>query len=258
MNRRRGPVLVLSPHLDDGVLSCGASMACAAERGDDVVVATFFAGSPGPDELTPAGRAYHESCGLGDDAIAARTIEDAAALAAVGARAVRFELHEALYRRDAGGAPVYSSTSIFGAASGPEPSVVDELVALTRTVVAEVDPTVVVYPLAVGGHVDHVALRLAAARCRSAEARRSWLAFEDVPYVLFPWHAGWEGELGPLRGTASPVSRRQWEAKVQAIGCYASQHHVLFVDPGRWPEELERYGRAVGGGQLAERFWTDA
>ena len=75
----------MSPHLDDAVLSLGATMASWARSGASVEVLTVFAGDP--ESPTPAGgwdeRAGFQSEG---DAARARREEDAAACAAVGAK----------------------------------------------------------------------------------------------------------------------------------------------------------------------------
>ena len=73
-------MLVISPHLDDAVLSCGALL--AAHRG--AVVATVFAGVPrDPRQRTE----WDARSGFADaaEALAARRAEDAAALAELGA-----------------------------------------------------------------------------------------------------------------------------------------------------------------------------
>jgi LmbE family N-acetylglucosaminyl deacetylase len=77
-------ILVLSPHLDDGVLSLGAFIARAAAAGTKVTVATIFGGDP--HSTAPAGRwdsrAGFETAG---GATRARRREDEAACALVGA-----------------------------------------------------------------------------------------------------------------------------------------------------------------------------
>src|SRR6476661_3045292 len=74
-------VLLLSPHLDDAVISCGAFL--LAHPGTTVV--TLFAASPTAysDPLNE----HDQTCGFvpGDDTMAVRRAEDERALAAVGA-----------------------------------------------------------------------------------------------------------------------------------------------------------------------------
>lgn len=76
--------MVLSPHLDDAVLSVGAYMHAQARLGTDVRVLTVFANDPAADD--PPG-AWDVRCGFGSAAAAAqaRREEDVRASAIVGA-----------------------------------------------------------------------------------------------------------------------------------------------------------------------------
>ncbi len=84
--------LVVSPHLDDAVLSAGLFL--LTEPG--AVVATVMAGHPGPGVLSDWDRA----CGFvdGDDPVARRRDEDRAALAILGARPHHLEFLDQPYR----------------------------------------------------------------------------------------------------------------------------------------------------------------
>src|SRR5579862_4211033 len=75
-------LLVISPHLDDAVLSCGALM--LAHPG--ATVATLFAASP--DSYSDPLNEHDTDCGFspGDDTMAVRRAEDVRALRAVGAQ----------------------------------------------------------------------------------------------------------------------------------------------------------------------------
>ena len=71
-------ILVISPHLDDGVFSLGASLRYAARKGADVTVLTVFAGDPA--STAPAG--WWDAQGgfrTAGEAATARRAEDAAA-----------------------------------------------------------------------------------------------------------------------------------------------------------------------------------
>lgn len=79
-----GEVVVISPHLDDAVLSLGATIARAASRGTAIRVVTVFAGDP---ESTAAAEPWDAFCGfrLAGEAAAARRAEDRTACSIVGA-----------------------------------------------------------------------------------------------------------------------------------------------------------------------------
>jgi LmbE family N-acetylglucosaminyl deacetylase len=76
--------VVLSPHLDDGALSVGATIAAAAGAGAHVRVVTVFANDP--DAVGPA-RPWDVACGFrtASEAARARRLEDEHACALLGA-----------------------------------------------------------------------------------------------------------------------------------------------------------------------------
>src|SRR5207248_116116 len=89
-------VLVVSPHLDDAVLSCGHVLAAATES----LVVTVFDGVPRayPDPPTP----WDRQCGfqVGDDVVARRRDENELALAEYGSTTRSLDLLDQQYRTD--------------------------------------------------------------------------------------------------------------------------------------------------------------
>jgi len=83
----KGRVLVVSPHLDDAVLSLGAVMASPGRPGTEWIVVTVFAGDP--DSTAPAS-SYDRRCGFlsAGEAASIRRQEDKRACAILGARPV--------------------------------------------------------------------------------------------------------------------------------------------------------------------------
>ncbi|KAB2963502.1 MAG: hypothetical protein F9K18_08500, partial [Thermoanaerobaculia bacterium] len=109
-------LVVLSPHLDDGILSCGGRMARLAEEGGSALLVTLLAGD---DPVDPPGelaaslrRVWNLPPG---GVVAARRAEDRAAAARLGAAAEHWPFPEALYRTDADGTPLYPDlASLYG------------------------------------------------------------------------------------------------------------------------------------------------
>jgi len=93
-----GDLVVVSPHVDDAVLSLGAAISHAARNGSRVTVLTVLAGNPGA--TAPAGE-WDRSCGFSTagEAAAARRIEDANACARLGARPVWLPFCDHQYER---------------------------------------------------------------------------------------------------------------------------------------------------------------
>ena len=91
-------IVVVSPHLDDGVLSLGASMAAWARGGARVELLTVLAGDP--QSQAPAG-GWDSRAGFGTegDASRSRRREDAQACALLGAVPVRLDFGYQDYER---------------------------------------------------------------------------------------------------------------------------------------------------------------
>jgi LmbE family N-acetylglucosaminyl deacetylase len=90
------PLVVVSPHLDDAVLSLGASIARAARAGRRIEVLTVFAGVP--ESTKPAG-GWDRRGGFATegDAVTARRLEDREACSIVGAEPSWLSFSEADY-----------------------------------------------------------------------------------------------------------------------------------------------------------------
>ena len=214
---------VVSPHLDDAVLSCAQVL--GAHPGS--VVVTVFSGGPGVvDPLPP----WDESAGFGpgDDVTAARRHEDEAALAALGARAVHLGLWDHQYRN-----PSYGYEEPAGG--------LDEAVdtALAAAIGAHDSIATWLVPLGIL-HPDHRATAAAALRLARRRPELGWLVYEELPYHVAYGReaakaaarleqAGFTLEhVAPGTGPAPATgpSYRQ-VGKVAAIRCYASQVPAL-------------------------------
>lgn len=104
----RGRVVVVSPHLDDAVLSLGASIVRATRSGAFVTVLTVLAGDP--DSELPAGP-WDELCGFATagDAARERRREEARACAILGAAAECLRFPDDQYERTATDEEVWSA-----------------------------------------------------------------------------------------------------------------------------------------------------
>jgi LmbE family N-acetylglucosaminyl deacetylase len=188
--RDRLRVAVLSPHLDDGVLSLGASIADATRAGHEVTVVTVFAGDT--DSPAPSAR-WDRRSGFESAAEAARhrTEEDRRACRIVGASAVPLPFFDGEYAGARDDDEIWSSISAATEAA--------DLVLLPGR------------PLV---HPDHAWLAaLLAERPLRPRAR----LYAELPYDLWSNPSarnGWEPAVTTL------ASRRlKWKASAQ----YASQ-----------------------------------
>ena len=189
-------VVVVSPHLDDAVLS--AWRVLAGRRGVEVL--TCFAGYPPQDAAM--GSWEVATGGLqGRAAVAARRHEDRAALALSDSGVTHLDLPDAQYRRD-------------------DTGVVDNLAELLGPRLRGREE--VWLPAGIGGHVDHCATRDAVLAASDASSRR--MLYADLPYAAQPgWPAGLTGGVrdrlvaaaAPRLGMATPI--QQWRTALATV-----------------------------------------
>jgi LmbE family N-acetylglucosaminyl deacetylase len=228
--------LVISPHLDDAVLSCGALLAHLAPR-HRVTVATVFTVAAPPPWSLPARRALR---GLGlldaEDLFAQRRAEDRDVLAGIGAEAVNLGFRDALFRRGRLGPayPTYRLDAARGRVASCDTGLAAEVSARVGELARAREAAVVFAPLGVGRHVDHLITRQAA---RELSRPSRIVYYSDFPYSLkaapeagFVRRAG----LAPhpwLLGRAENADR---------IAGYRTQFEGLFRD-GTVPTRPEVY-----------------
>jgi LmbE family N-acetylglucosaminyl deacetylase len=237
VTRARDRVVVVSPHLDDAVLSAWLVLDRAGPAAE---VVTCFAGLPPAD--APGGH-WDVTTGRGGGraAVAERRREDLAAVGTTGAAVTHLDLLDGQYR------PTGQDVS-------------GELTALLRERLATAAE--VWLPAAIGGHPDHLATRHAALAASVQVPRRR--VYADLPYAAQPaWpsevtrsvadhlvrllasrlgqpspDAVWRDALAGLPGATvgaaelHRLTRRRRAAKWRALRCYDSQLAALRLGPG--------------------------
>jgi LmbE family N-acetylglucosaminyl deacetylase len=174
-------LVVVSPHLDDAVLSCGSLL--ASTRGS-VVITVFDAG---PETIDPL-PVWDRECGFspGDDVYSIRHAEDDAALSCVGARGVRLGLWDGQYRprrwrqrvanRLAQTYPRLWRGRVF------EPEVERTLAGQLERYVREITVEAWCVPCGLL-HPDHRIVAHVCARCAAAHPEKRWLVYDELPYT---------------------------------------------------------------------------
>jgi LmbE family N-acetylglucosaminyl deacetylase len=167
--------VILSPHLDDAVLSLGGLIAGEVAAGRSVEVVSCFTSGPPLDTIAPAHRVF------GDYSM--RRAEDERAMRRLGARYRWLDLHERIWRE-----PALPPSGVFPTHVFRTPERMDDFAELKsiRTAIGELlDGGATVYaPLAVGHHVDHVEVALAALREMLGRGAFDRIRFYEDPYAL--------------------------------------------------------------------------
>jgi len=237
--------IVISPHFDDAVLSCGGLIWAAAQKGVPVEIWTVCAGYPQPGPLSELATRIHAEWGTGDarETVELRRAEDRAAAAEVGAAVHHFSTLDCIYRTHSSGAFLYTD-DVFDPPH-PADARLPELIA-TELAPGLLPDDSVIGPLTVGHHVDHVLTRAAVERLG-----RPVTYYADIPYLLrFPDEL--PGAAHGLTETIIPIPARSLAAWQKGVAAYASQLRMLF---GNEPE-MRRQIRAYWATDHSARLWA--
>lgn len=249
--------IYLSPHLDDAALSCGGQIADRAAAGQRVLIVTVMAGSPPPAAASAYIASLHERWQLagaatGDavtDAAAERRREDVQACAILGADYLHLDVPDCIYRLDPqSGKPLYcSDEDIFGEIADAEARLAEAIAERLRRLPAA---RMLVAPLAVGHHVDHLLVRAAA---ELVLPHGLW-CYEDYPYAQQPralHRALGDEHLRIWRPDTIDVSEQGRRAKFDAIWAFRSQLSTFFTGRADMEQQVGGYMDQVRG----ERLW---
>jgi LmbE family N-acetylglucosaminyl deacetylase len=241
-------VAVLSPHLDDGLLSCGGLVAQIAAHCSVTVVTLFSEACPGPHSR--AAQSFVRQAGWADrgavELFAERRREDLRATAHCGADAVHLGHPDALFRRRSGPVgqrpirhlaelayryPTFHLDIARGRVSRGDQTLLARLAAETGRVLRQLSASVVLCPLGVGRHADHLITRSI-----GAALELPTYFYADFPYLLT--HGLDEGFVRSRR-----LERLSWDegqdAKEQVLRLYQTQFDALF--PESYPRCRETY-----------------
>jgi LmbE family N-acetylglucosaminyl deacetylase len=200
------PTVILSPHLDDAVLSCWHILSGPG----DVSVVNVFAGSPEPG----SGASWWDRLTGATDSVVRmdeRRAEDLEAFAIAGRTAIHLDFLDEQYE--------------------PHGQSVDEIVSRLRDVV---DPAAVVYaPAALGDHPDHEHVRDAALKL-AASGRRVYL-YADHPHAV---QRGWPAWINGTKAKNGFDVAAHWDQRLGEAGVTRPQPVVHHLDASEQEHKL--------------------
>lgn len=250
--------LFLSPHLDDAVLSCGATIHQLVRGGDSVTILTVTAGDPSESTVdTPKIQDLHQRWQAGETPTAARRREDAEAAHILGAQIIHLPIGDCVYRIVHKGdevIPLYPSEESLFAEVHPDDSALEALLA---TEIPQAD--ILYIPLGVGHHVDHQITRDWGLELKNRSPSLATKLYEEYPYVndkiainrALSFYAP-----QTLTVEARLLEEADLMAKVQAIACYRSQISTFWKSLDAMEQATRQSMLAAGNGTLVERYWS--
>jgi LmbE family N-acetylglucosaminyl deacetylase len=248
---QQDPCVVLSPHLDDAVLS--AWHVLSAPR--DVTAVTVFAGIPEPGFVTDLDRSHgaQESAAW----VRQRRREDKTALALAGRTPLhldQLEVQFLAFRDPEIRKLIASDPEHFLAYVSGQPTLDADADELADQIEARIPAVPVLYgPAGIGGHPDHRAL--ARATVRLARSGRQVLLYADSPYYLARGLPSWlTGRPNPgadsrteealarldlsgrsLTRQVSKLDDAAFEQKLAAMKRYQTEMPAIAADLNRAP-----------------------
>jgi LmbE family N-acetylglucosaminyl deacetylase len=240
--------IFISPHFDDAVLSCGGLIREFNRQGKKVEIWTVNSGIPAEGPVSDLITRVHAKwkTGTPQETIELRRVEDQNAARLVGAALQHLGLVDAIYRRSETGEYFYTD-DVFDPIHPGEGDIVQQTaMGIAAGGLSKND--ILVCPLALGGHVDHVIVRKAV----ESLGQETWY-YADIPYHFM--HA--EELVAAVEGmrdqqfSISDDSLATWQAGIEA---YTSQLSSLFEDAEDMHERIKNYRDVTGG----LRIWSSA
>jgi len=231
--------IYISPHLDDAILSAGGLIYEQTKAGTPVKIWTIMCGFPQGTELSIFAQTMHYLWGTSSaqETVRVRRAEDAKAAEIVGAKTVHFDFLDCLYRRGRDGEWLYSD--VFVPPHEHDADIPSQIAETVNHRVMQDD--VLVCPLALGSHVDHILVRQA-----MEMLHHPLLYYADIPYLikypesLSPNTAGMKENVYLVTETGL----RSW---LEAVNAYSSQLSTLLDSPESLLEAIRHYYEKQGG-----------
>ncbi|PKO61199.1 MAG: PIG-L family deacetylase [Betaproteobacteria bacterium HGW-Betaproteobacteria-18] len=236
-------VVILSPHLDDAALSCGALLHALSDRVSTLVVSISCGTSR---RLTTDGSRKIERR-HGHVSARTRRHEDITAMHSVNADFVHLSFADGIYRRSPlTGKLIYrNARERWVSPRIDDMAHIEELYLVLRRLCLDLGRILLVSPMGIGHHVDHQIAAKVAVRLAATAAGADLLFYEDFPYVADPrigrgdqddpLQALARLQLEPTRRFALPVDV---DAKMALLRHYATQIPALFGDDNGMRERI--------------------
>ncbi len=250
-----GTILVLSPHLDDAVLSLGGMMAQNAASGQSVVVYNLFC-APYHGPLSPAAQRLHEGWGDPEDITGLRLQEDRQALEVIGAQQIIGDARDLIYRQSLQGVWLYTNMEDIQGERNPEDNALVGTYFKKLSGMFSKDKFDIFAPLGIGGHIDHMLAFDIGVRLHKAGYAVRF--YEDLPYAMREdyLHARTDG-LTDMQSSVELFPMEMLERKIEALHYYQSQIDSLFANDKNMRDWIRRQALRVSGREDmgGEKVW---
>ncbi len=231
-------LIFLSPHLDDAIFSCGALINSRLNHGDEVEVWTVCTADPPAGPLSPFAQMLHARWGENQNPIAVRRQEDQTALHSLNCSWRHLGFLDCIYREHPlGGRPlIQKDEDLFPANPSPEIDLIEKMAHAFRA--HDSADNIVVAPLGVGRHIDHLNTRMAAESLR----RPLWY-YADFPYAAKDPQQLYETIPAGAQQIQQTINEEDKLAWQEGIASYASQLSSFWSSIDQMKLAVELYSR---------------
>lgn len=231
-------ILILSPHLDDAVLSCGDLIDKYVKKNYNVDILTIFSKNVDDSKLSDAAKIFHSNCFIRHDAMEYRKQEDKNAGMFLKCNNFYLDFKECLYRRDKKGFLYPNLNNIYHLESKREQKNLDKLIKKLKKLINDYDT--VIAPLGLGNHADHLIVNYAI-NCLRNEIKGQLLFYEEVAYVCYYYRDNKISNWGSnMKYKLIEVCDSNFDKKINAILLYRSQLNILWNNYNQMLCDLEK------------------
>ncbi len=248
--------VIISPHFDDGIFSCGGLAHQLSAAGDRVTIMTIMGGLfDGALPNTPILADLHRRWEAGVNPLRQRQLEDERASKSIGVDFMHVPLPDCVYRIVGDEALYPSEESLF---ADVHPA--DFAPRLLQGIqIPELESaTTVCLPLGVGHHVDHqIARDWGMTQARDIPDKMALRFYAEFPYSS----ADRSTEIAlqdfgtPLAPADAILTEADMRAKLQAIACYQSQISTFWASLEEMEADVRHAFTDRATGQFVERLW---
>lgn len=256
---KRESHVIISPHFDDGVFSCGGTAHQLSAAGHAVTIMTIMGGlHDGELPDSPILKDLHERWAAGDSPLRQRQLEDEGASRLIGVEFMHVPLPDCVYRA-AGNMALYPSEESLFADVHPADYAPRLLQGIQIPGLETADR--VYLPLGVGRHVDHqIARDWGMTQVRDIPDRAAVRFFVEFPYSKADRST--ELALSAVDLALEPadviLSEADMRAKIKAIARYQSQISTFWSSLDEMETDVRRAFADPNSGAYVERYWKIA
>jgi LmbE family N-acetylglucosaminyl deacetylase len=233
-------VLIVSPHLDDAVLSCGDLINKLINDNNIVDVITVFSKDEKKENLSDAAKKFHSNCFLPSNPMIERKKEDRKAHNYLKCKSHYMDYLECLYRKHDNKHLYPDLNNIYHLEDNDKKIIKDVEKSLSK-IINNYD--IILAPLGLGGHADHLVCNKAINNIKNIIKGKLYF-YEEVAYVCYYYRDNEKSNWGKgLKNMLIEIRDDNFNKKINSILMYRSQLNILWSDYNQMYNDLDSFSK---------------